>query len=111
MLLQNDGITQKQLGDEIDRKPATVTMMLTRLENAGFVERHRDKNDQRVFRVYITDKGRSVQKATELAIRQMQMEAYGSFSDADLEAVSRFIVTAKENIEAAIANDKNKVRH
>ncbi len=111
VLLHSEGITQKQLGDEIDRKPATVTMMLSRLESAGFVERRRDGNDQRIFRVYITEKGRSVQKATEMAIRQMQQEAYGNFSDEELETMHGFIVAAKENLEAAIENDSRKMKH
>lgn len=111
VLQHSEGITQKQLGEEIGRKPATVTMMLSRLESAGFVERRRDGNDQRALRVYITEKGRNVQKAAESAVRQMQQEAYSGFSDSELEMLHKYIVKAKENLEAALENDNRKMKH
>ena len=41
-------------------KPATVTVMIKRLEKTGFVERKDDKNDQRISRIFLTEKGKNI---------------------------------------------------
>ena len=57
-LWQNDGITVKMLGAELGLDSGTLSPLLKRLESAGFVDRTRDKSDERKVVVRLTDKGR-----------------------------------------------------
>src|SRR6266852_1183649 len=60
MLLQylwnQDGLSQKEIGEFMGIQSATVTRMVIRMERSGFVERRTDPDDQRVSRVYLTDR-------------------------------------------------------
>ena len=55
-LWEKEGVTQTELAEYVMIQPATVTNMLQRLERGGFVERRPDIEDQRVSRVYTTEK-------------------------------------------------------
>ena len=57
-LWNQDGLSQKEIGEFMEIQSATVTRMVIRMERAGFVERRTDPDDQRVSRVYLTERGR-----------------------------------------------------
>lgn len=54
-----DGQTVGSLGERLFLESNTLTPLIKRLEAAGFVRRARDGADERVVRVFLTDKGRS----------------------------------------------------
>lgn len=47
----------KQLAEKMEVAPSAITVMLDRLENHGFVNRTRKKDDRRVVMVSLTDEG------------------------------------------------------
>lgn len=55
MLSRNEGINQSGLADLLEIEPITLTRMIDRLEEAGYVERRRDPADRRAWRVHLTD--------------------------------------------------------
>jgi len=68
-----DGLSQKEIADLMGIQAATATRTVIRMERSGFVERKTEPEDQRVSHVYLTDVGRSVQRAVEegwIAIEQ-----------------------------------------
>jgi DNA-binding MarR family transcriptional regulator len=56
-LWEQDGITLSEMAEGLCVQQATVTRMLGRIESAGLVTRLNDPDDQRVSRVYLTEKG------------------------------------------------------
>jgi DNA-binding MarR family transcriptional regulator len=64
-LNQEDGQTIMELVNKMAVKPATLSNMLDRMENAGLIKRVKEKTDRRVFRIYLTDAGREVFKKVE----------------------------------------------
>src|SRR4051794_15040217 len=68
-LSEEDGLSQSDLAARIHNKPATLTVMVDRMEKTGLVERRPDAHDQRVTRVYLTDKGRQVTIVVKKAIQ------------------------------------------
>src|SRR5438128_10292842 len=64
-LWNQDGLSQKEIGELMEIQSATVTRMVIRMERAGFVERRTDPEDQRVSRVYLTPRWRNLQPACE----------------------------------------------
>ena len=59
-----DGNRRKPAQRAVCVKPATLTVMLQRMEQAGLVERRNDTQDQRVQRVYITELGKETSEKT-----------------------------------------------
>lgn len=59
-LMDRNDQTVSELGDQLFLESNTLTPLLKRMEAAGLVTRTRDKKDERVVRVRLTDQGRSV---------------------------------------------------
>ncbi|MFU7527385.1 MarR family winged helix-turn-helix transcriptional regulator [Qipengyuania sp. ASV99] len=56
-LSSKDGQTVSELGDKLHLESNTLTPLIKRLEAAGMVTRTRDKQDERVVRLSLTDSG------------------------------------------------------
>ncbi|MEI1422965.1 MarR family transcriptional regulator [Bacillus cabrialesii] len=67
-----DGVTQMQLCEHLKCEPPTVTNMVKSLEQNGFIYRQRDTQDARVMRIYLTDKGRELEKPVESIWKQQR---------------------------------------
>ena len=60
LLWREDGQTVGQLGERLFLESNTLTPLIKRLEAAGLVTRARDKADERVVRVSLTETGRTL---------------------------------------------------
>jgi len=81
-LFVQDGMTQTEIADQLSVQGATITNMLQRMEEAGLVTRRRDREDNRLVRVYLTDMGRKQERAiTEQAMRVEQSVFEGLSAD------------------------------
>ena len=56
-----DGITVKNIAQQLHLDSPTITPLLKRLESAGFVSRQRSASDERVVNVFLTDAGQLIQ--------------------------------------------------
>ena len=79
-LWEKEGLTQTELADCMMIQSATVTNMLQRMERSGFVERRPDAKDQRISRVYATEKGRGLEEAVEEQWGRLEQESFAGFS-------------------------------
>ncbi|WP_330501985.1 MarR family winged helix-turn-helix transcriptional regulator [Peribacillus frigoritolerans] len=71
-LWSGDGVTQMQLCEHLKCEPPTVTNMVKSLEQNGFIYRKRDEHDARVMRIYLTDKGKELEKPVGIKWKQQQ---------------------------------------
>lgn len=58
IVLENDGIRTTDLAEQTDIRPASLTDVLKRLDDDGYIRREKDENDSRVIRIYATEKAR-----------------------------------------------------
>ncbi|MFN3685385.1 MarR family winged helix-turn-helix transcriptional regulator [Salinarimonas sp.] len=66
-LWEEDGRTVSGIGEPLDLDSGTLTPLLKRMEAAGLVRRARDPDDERRVRVFVTPKGRALERdATEI---------------------------------------------
>lgn len=59
-LWQKDGVTVKQIGEELGLDSGTLSPLLKRLETSGFLIRMRDKGDERQVLVHLSEDGRAL---------------------------------------------------
>src|SRR5215470_16281064 len=64
VLTEQDGQTIGAIASRLALEPSTITPLVKRLEQAGFLERQRSARDEREVRVHLTKKGRNVQAQT-----------------------------------------------
>lgn len=61
-LWEEDGVTIRQLGEQLLLDSGTLSPLVSRLENAGFVSRSRAGEDGRTVRVELTAQGRDLRE-------------------------------------------------
>ncbi|MGB9814140.1 MAG: MarR family winged helix-turn-helix transcriptional regulator [Thermovenabulum sp.] len=101
-LYKNDGQSQRELAEKLKIKPATVTVMLSRIEKAGFIIRKQDENDQRVSRVYITERGREACEKLRGIIASIERECFEDFTEEEKEIFAKLLSKMANNLEKAL---------
>lgn len=62
LLKKRERLTNSQLVEELDIRPSSVSVMVKRLEESGYVQRHESTDDKRVSLISLTDKGADLLK-------------------------------------------------
>ncbi len=57
VLWEQDGITMSELGKQLYLNNGTLTPLIKKMDQDGFIRRERCQNDERIVRLYLTDKG------------------------------------------------------
>ncbi|MDN3696050.1 MarR family transcriptional regulator [Vibrio genomosp. F6] len=81
-LWEEEGITQRDIALKSKVENSTTTRTLDKLEKLGLVERQADPNSRRSFRIYLTEKGRAMEKDLLVLPAQVNRELLRSL-DAD----------------------------
>ena len=98
ILNQKDGQSQKELANKLKIKPSTITVMLKRMEKANLIVRKKDDKDQRVSRVYLTEKGKKVCEDTIKVVKQIERECFKDFTEEEKETLKSLFLKMKNNI-------------
>ena len=70
VLWERDGITVGTIGEKLMLDNGTLSPLLKKLQQAGYIERRRSEEDERVVVITLTDKGRDLQKqAKEIPLK------------------------------------------
>ena len=91
-LWHHDGIPQRELARSMHIRPASVTNMLQRMERDGWIERARDQEDQRLVRVFLTKKAKSLRKRARAAFREMEEELNAVYTKEEQETLHRLLM-------------------
>lgn len=62
VLWEQDDMTVSDIGERLFLDSATLTPLLKRLENAGLINRHRSRKDERQVAVTLSEAGRELQQ-------------------------------------------------
>ena len=65
VLWERDGLTVGEIGETLMLDNGTLSPLLKKMEQAGFVERKRSRADERVVRVCLTEKGKALQDSAK----------------------------------------------
>ncbi len=74
-LAENNGMTQTEIAEKLDIRPSSLGELVVKLEENGFVERRQNEKDKRVINVYLTEKGRGIDKEF-INLRQQSAESW-----------------------------------
>lgn len=73
-LWHQDGIAQNMLAQALHITPPSATNTLQRMERDGWIERRRDAVDQRVVRVFLTEKAKVLRTEAHTTFQQLERE-------------------------------------
>jgi DNA-binding MarR family transcriptional regulator len=107
LILQNDGASQRDLAELMDVRPSSMTEMLTKLEQSGLIARKQDEADQRVTRIYLTEKG----KAAAEGVAEGKDAFAESFFRALTEEEQRQLLALIEKLCAGLEADEDSYEY
>ena len=62
VLWEKDGITVGEIGNRLMLDNGTLSPLLKKMQQAGYIERTRSKDDDRIVLITLTDEGRALQE-------------------------------------------------
>ena len=98
-VVKKEGCTQAELAIILCIKPATLTVMIKRMDLAGLIERRADEKDLRVIRVYSTPKGKEIAEKTEEIFRNAISMIFDGIDERELEAYENVLRKISERLE------------
>lgn len=97
-LWKQDGLTHTELSEDSHVRPATISTTIQRMENVGLVERRHDTEDQRVSRVFLTEKGRGLQAEVEQVSTVIETEVFTDITSEEMMLLRRLFIQMRENL-------------
>jgi DNA-binding MarR family transcriptional regulator len=97
------GLKQVELAERLDVEPITACRIVDRLEEAGLVERQRDPEDRRAWRLVLTEKAQPIYSRLGDLAEEMAGEAFAGFSHQEFEAIRAKLAQVRENVSRAEA--------
>lgn len=107
LLWEKDGRTQGEIAEALRLRPATITVVLRRMEKAGLLERKNDPEDLRIVRVYLTERGRALEADVRKIHRTLEAECFAGFTPEEYACFRTFLIRMRENLRRAIGEKRN----
>lgn len=102
VLADHDGMSQRDLAENLHVSRPTVTTMLQKMERSGVIERRSDEADQRLTRIYLTDAGHSLAESVRAVYPQVLEIALGPMPAHDRREFLRLLESFNNNIDQAL---------
>lgn len=96
-LWQNDNISIHELSLKTQLTKSTLTTMLDRLENAGFLERKKGK-DRRIIKVILSEKSKNIQKKYVEVSKKMTEVFYGTLTEEEIDEFEDYLKIILDNL-------------
>lgn len=98
-LRDHDGVAQQELADALCVDASNVVLVLNELEDLGYIERRRDREDRRRHRVSITPIGRERCDHAEAVQREIEDHVLRALDDQDREVLRDLLLRALRGAE------------
>jgi DNA-binding MarR family transcriptional regulator len=97
-LWKQDGLTPGELAKGLGLATATVTRATTRMEAAGLVRREPHERDRRLVRLFLTERGRALERAIGEEMDQLSERALSSLDYSERAALVRSLNSIRRNL-------------
>ena len=104
VLSGNDGISQRDLAETLHLSRPSVTTMLHAMEEEGAIVRRADEQDRRLTRVYLTDRGRTIEQEVRVGLADYINRTFGSMSKVDREGLERLLGELSDSIAVTLSD-------
>ena len=96
-LTRKPGLRQVELADMLELEPITLCRIVDRLEEAGLVERVRDPEDRRAWRLHVTAKAQPLIDKLQAVGAELVEQAFSGIDPKDIDIARNVLARAREN--------------
>ncbi|MCA3747949.1 MAG: MarR family transcriptional regulator [Rubrobacter sp.] len=101
-LLREDGLRGGELARRLRVEPPTVTRTVRRLERCGLVSRRPDPEDARCFRVFLTQRGRSLREPVAGCWARAEADALAGLGAGERAELHRLLLRVYANLTSGL---------
>jgi DNA-binding MarR family transcriptional regulator len=98
-ICENPGIIQEKLAEMIKVDRTTASRSIRKLEMNGFIEKRDDLQNQKINRLFPTEKGENVYPFIKRENEYSNMVALDGLSDKEVETIFTLLQRVRKNIE------------
>ena len=98
-LWRQDGLTQKELAEQLCIEAPTLTRMLQRMQRCELIERHPDPEDRRVSRVYLTKRSSEMKPTVEQGWESLEERVLAGISPEERLLLHRLLTKMLTNLQ------------
>ena len=103
-LSRHEGIQQVDLAELLEIQPITLARLLDKLQESGLIERHRNPDDRRAFRLHLTERGHGVLERILAVGAATRADASKHVVQKDLDVLHSVLCLFKANLIDAEAD-------
>ena len=97
-LWQKDDIPIHELSKKTQLTKSSLTTMLDRLENSGFLKREDDENDRRAKKVRLSEKSKKLQQNYATVSNKMTQVFYGTLTNDEIDEFEDYLRRILNNL-------------
>ncbi|WP_175074301.1 MarR family winged helix-turn-helix transcriptional regulator [Terribacillus sp. AE2B 122] len=98
-IVENPGIIQEKLAEIIKVDRTTAARAIKKLEINGFIEKRDDKHNQKIKKLFPTEKGEHVYKFISRENDHSDKVALAGLSEREVETIYKLLQKVRKNIE------------
>lgn len=105
-LWETDGLAVSVIGEQLQQVGGTMTGVIDRMEERGLIRRERDKEDRRIWRIWLTDKGRKLGKELPPIMSKARDRFIAGVPESDYETFITVLEKLIANVRQMIAQSE-----
>lgn len=109
-LVKEEGVAQARLAELLEIEPISVSRLLDRMEEGGWIERRQDSADRRVRMIFPTDKALEAFSKVKAVAGEVYERALNGLSPEERLATVHGLRTIVDNLSAGEPTDANCLR-
>ena len=99
LLWYSEGVTQQEIANSLNRDKTTVARVVKNMEKQNLIVKVPDQLDKRNNRIYLTQKGKTLQKDMVEATGRVYMEALKDIPDEDIVHCIKVLNRIVQNLQ------------
>ena len=99
---RNEGMKQNELAEQLEMQPITLTRLIDKLCDRGWIERRSDDTDRRVNRLYLKQAAQPLLATLGALKSELTATALEGISPTDAQRLLSQLESVKENVRNAL---------
>lgn len=92
-------VTQKTLEDHLHLTNPTITVMVKSMIEKGLIRKERMPDDARKYRLFMTDKAKQVEQASQKASKDLDESFYEGIPESDMQVFKGVLSRIMKNLD------------
>jgi len=100
ILLTKDGVVQKDLAEICGIRQSTLTVLLSKLEEQGYIYKEicYVSGRKRAYEIYLTAQGREMAENLNEVVEDLESKSFAGFSEKEKVALLEMLARVEENL-------------